>query len=123
LDWCDKEPKSRYAIVATGITWSLAAEETGARRWTNVALAVLKKAPDRVAVLKEFIRRFSPMSWSGSRATTMAANLKLLDELEGYSDPTVTGFVAREKVLLNEEIEAERRAETLADRAHDERFE
>jgi hypothetical protein len=123
LDWCDKEPNSRYAIVAAGITWSLAAEESGARRWTNIALAVLKKAPDRAAVLKEFVRRFSPMSWSGSRATIMAANVKLLDELEGYSDPTVIEFIAREKVLLNKEIEAERRAETLADRAHDERFE
>ena len=110
LDWCDKEPNSRYAIVAAGITWSLAEEETGARRWTNIALAVLKKAPDRVAVLKEFVRRFRLMSWSGSRATILATNVKLLDELGGYFDPTFIEFIAREKVLLNKEIEAERRA-------------
>ncbi len=123
LDWCDKEPNSRYATIAAGITWSFAAEETGARRWTNIALAVLMKAPDRIAVLKEFVRRFSPMSWSGSRATIMAANAKLLDELEEYSDPTFIEFVAQEKVRLGKEIEAERRAETLADKSADERFE
>jgi hypothetical protein len=123
LDWCDQEPKTRYAIIAAGITWSLAAEETGPRRWTNTALALLNKAPDRVAVLKAFVRRFSPMSWSGSRATIMASNAKLLDELEGYPDLAVTEFVAQEKLRLNKEIEAERRAETLADRLADERFE
>jgi hypothetical protein len=123
LDWCDTEPHGRYPIIAAGITWSIAAEETGARRWTNVALAVLKKAPDRVVALKQFVRRFSPMSWSGSRATIMAANVKLLDELEGYSDPTFIEFVAQEKVRLGKEIEAERLAETIADRSADERFE
>jgi hypothetical protein len=79
--------------------------------------------PDRVAVLKEFVRRFSPMSWSGSRATIMAASAKLLDELEGYSDPTFIEFVAQEKVRLGKEIETERRAENLADKSADERFE
>jgi hypothetical protein len=123
LDWCDKEPNSRYTIVAAGITWSLSAEETGARRWTSIALAVLKKAPDRVAVLKEFVRRFSPTSWSGSRATIVAANAKLLNELEGYSDPTFIEFVAQEKVRLGKEIDTERRSETLADKSADERFE
>jgi hypothetical protein len=53
----------------------------------------------------------------------MAANAKLLDELEGYCDPTLTEFIAREKEVLNREIEAERRGETLADRIRNERFE
>ena len=123
LDWCDKEPNKRYAIIAGGITLSLAAEETGVRRWTSAALALLKKAPRQIAVLREFVRRFSPMSWSGSRATIMAANVKLLDEPEGYSDPTLIEFIAREKEVLNREIEAERREETLADRIRNERFE
>jgi len=123
LDWCDKEPNSLYVIVAAGITWSISADETGARRWTNIALALLKKAPNRVAVLKEFVRRFSPLSWSGSRATIVASNAKLLDELEGDSDPAFIEFVAQEKVRLGKEIEAERRLESSADRARDERFE
>lgn len=123
LSWCDKQPRVRYPIVATGITVSLAAEETGRRRWTDRALILLKNAPDRVALLGEFIRRFRPMSWSGSLATIMAANAKLLDELDGYSDLAFTEFIARERARLSKEIEAERRTETLADRARDERFE
>ena len=123
LDWCDKEPNIRYAIVAAGITVSLPAEETGPRRWTNIALAMLERAHDRVAVLKEFIRRFRPTGWSGSRFTVLASNAKLLDELEGYSDPRFIEFVAQEKVRLGKEIEEARRLETTEDRASDERFE
>lgn len=122
LSWCDKQPRVRYPIVAAGITFSRG-EETGGRRWTDRALILLKNAPDRVAVLREFIRRFRPMSWSGSLATIMAANAKLLDELSGYSDLAFTEFVALEKARLSKKIEADRRAETSADRARDERFE
>jgi len=120
--WCDQEPAARYPAVAAAITISSSADETGPR-WTNRAIRLLEKAPDRVAVLKQFIRLFRPTSWSGSRATIMASNAKLLDELEEHQDPVVAEFVAQEKVRFAKEIEAERRAETLEDRAIDERFE
>jgi hypothetical protein len=123
LDWCDKQPKSRYPLIAACVTWSFAADETGPRRWTSTALSLLKNAPDRVELLKAFLSRLSPTSWSGSRATIMESNAKLLDDLKGFSDPALIEFIAQEKVRLSKEIEAERRAEQLADRTRDERFE
>jgi len=123
LDWCDKEPHGRYPIIAVGITCSTAADEAGPRHWTNIARRLLKEAPDRVLVLKAFIRRLSRMSYSGSRATIMESNAKLLDKLDNYSDAIFAQFVAQEKVRLSKEIEAERRSERSLDRTRDERFE
>ena len=109
--WCDQDPKTRYSTIARVITISDHTEEAGPRRWTNIALHLLEKAPDRVEVLKQFARQFEPMSWSGSRASIVESNAKLLDELEAYPDPAVVDFVAQEKVRLGQAIEAERRAE------------
>jgi hypothetical protein len=123
LGWCDQEPQTRYPAVAAAITIFHHAEEAGPRQWTNIALCLLDKAPDRVEVLKQFVQQFSPMSWSGSRAAIVEANAKLLDDLMAYPDPAVAEFVAQEKVRLCSAIEQERRHETEMDKKRDERFE
>ena len=123
LDWCDQEPRTRYSVAAAVITVSHHIEETGPRLWTNIALRLLEKAPDRVEVLKEFARQFTPISWSNSRATIIELNAKLLNELERYPDPTVVEFIAQEKVRLGHMIEAERRTEMEMSRERHERFE
>lgn len=123
LAWCDEDPKMRYPAVAGGVTILAPNEGAGPRRWTKMALRILEKAPDRIAVLKQFIRQFSPMSWSGSPAAIVAANAKLLDELEAYPDTAVAKFVMEEKVRLSQCIEQEKRQEAELDRARDERFE
>jgi hypothetical protein len=123
LAWCDKEPKTRYPAVAGAITIYAPTEGAGPRQWTTVALRLLEKAPDRVAVLKQFIRQFSPMGWTGSRAAIVAANTKLLDELEAYPDTAVAKFALEEKIRLSQWVEQEKRQETEVDKARDERFE
>lgn len=123
LAWCDKEPKTRYPAVAGAITIYSPTEGPGPRHWTKMALRLLEKAPDRVSVLKQFIRQFSPMSWAGSRAAIVAANIKLLDEFEAYPDAAVARFVTEEKVRLIQWVEQEKRQETEVDKARDERFE
>ena len=74
-------------------------------------------------MLRLYIRQFDPRTWSGSRASVVEANAKLLDELESHDDPVVTRFVAEERVRLNRLLEAEARLETATDKARDERFE
>lgn len=123
LAWCVKDPRIRYPAVAAISTIYHPTEGISPRQWTAVALRLLEKAPDRVAVLKQFIRQFSPMSWAGSRAAIVAANTKLLDELEAYPDAAVAKFVTEEKVRLIQWVEQEKRQETELDRARDERFE
>ena len=92
-------------------------------KWTTIALRLLDKAPDRIAVLREFVAQFTPMSWVGSRAAIVERCVKLLDNLNGYPDAAVAEIAAQEKVRLKEAIEEERRMEAITDRVRDERFE
>ena len=70
-----------------------------------------------------FIERFRPISWSGSRAALMEANVRLLDSLESDVASDLIPFVTEVKAQLAQEVAQERRWETEQDRARDERFE
>ena len=83
----------------------------------------ISNCSDRVAVLKQFIRRFRPSSWSGSLAAVIEARAQLLTQLEAYPDPLVVEFVASEQARLRKGIEHERQSENQEDKARDERFE
>jgi len=122
--WCDQEPESRYPLIAAAITPFRSANEKGPPRWTELALLLLKRAPDRVMVLKQLIGQFRPRSgWVGQLAAILEANSKLLDELDGYLDAGAVEFVKGAKVRLAESIADERRRDTAIDRQRNERFE
>jgi hypothetical protein len=123
IAWCDQAPAKRYPLAASFVTYARNTEENGSQGWSEQAKAILAHAPDPSRVLGEFVERFKPMSWSGSRAALMEANAHLLDSLvEG--DPSKFGeLVASARDQLAQEIASEREWETAKDRARDERFE
>jgi hypothetical protein len=123
LTWCDRQPETRFPTVAGGVTAFQPSGEAGHLQWTGTARKLLDKAPNRVEVLKKFIRHFSPMVWAGSRTAIVESNSKLLGDLVDYPDPAVREFVAQEKIRIAEAVEAERNMETRIDRERDERFE
>lgn len=124
LRWCDKDPEVRYPIIARLVTVSKSASQSEPRKWTDTALLLLEKAPDRIAVLREFINQLTVLSgWVGSFAATLEANVKIVDELAAHPDPAVVEFIAREKVRIKEIIDTERRREEAYERHRDERFE
>jgi len=123
LVWCDQDACARYPAIACAIPISHIPGGTGERKWTPTALRLLDKAPDRVEVLKQFVRQFHPRGgWSGSLTAILESNAKLLDQLEAHHDSTVVDFVRDEKVRFARVIEEERRWEAEKDR-RDERFE
>jgi hypothetical protein len=121
--WCDGNPNERYPLLAQVVPLYKGNQDQGQLDWNPTALAVLDKAPDRVAVLRQYVRRFRPMRWSGSRAVAMASRLPLLAQLENHPDPAVADFVKSDGARLRKEIENERAQETKDDKANDERFE
>src|SRR5262249_38936453 len=123
ISWCNQDAVGRYPAMATVITAFNHADEPGPRQWTSIAVRLLENCPDRIAVLKQFVLRLTPMSWRGSRATVMECNVRLLDDLEAYSEEAVVKFVAGEKLRLAQAIEAEHQNETAWSRERDERFE
>ncbi len=122
LEWCERDAGLRYPLVASVIT-SFAPGQNGSLQWSSLAREILKRAPDRLAVLKELVRSFQPLAWSGSRATIIESRLPLLDDPLVKDDATLAAFVEEKQTELKRVVENERRAETERDKARDERFE
>jgi hypothetical protein len=121
LEWCDQEPQTRYAAIATVITAYQRPSESSPAQWTSIALRFLERAPDPSAILTEFVAQFNPGGWSGSLAAILASNAALLDQLGAY--PQLSAAVAEEKARLQQWIDEQKRRETAMDRQRDERFE
>jgi len=120
LAWCDQESEGRYVAIAGGVTSFQSSNGVGFG-WTPIARKLLERAPDRVAVAKQFIGRFAPMFWMDSGSA-------LLDELATYPDTNLRGFIAGEKTQLQAAAEEQRRVQQLLDQQMsqwhgDERFE
>lgn len=122
LQWCDAKPDERYPVIARAVSYQTAAENGGVE-WTPLALEMLKRAPDAVSVLETFVNRFSPTSWSGSRAAIVESRVPLLDQLDVLNNPALAEFVAKIRPELSEEIARMRKWENEQDRERDERFE
>lgn len=123
LEWCGKDPAARYPVAASVVTIFHESHAKTPLKWTDLALSILERAPDRVAVLKQFVRRFKPSGWSGSLAVILEQRAQLLTQLEAYPDPLVVEFVATEQARLRQGIERERQSENQEDKARGERFE
>jgi hypothetical protein len=123
LAWCDVRPQERYPLMAQVVTLYAKNGDGPAAGWSVTALAILEESPDSIEILKQFVRRFRPTSWSGSRAVAMEAYLPLLQTLQSHVDPRVAQFARAEEGRLKKEIDEERKRETRDDKVSDERFE
>jgi hypothetical protein len=124
IEWCDREPDSRYPSMADIVSFLKGSdEEEVTSHWSGVALRLIEHAPDPVAVVRAFVERFRPSSWSGSLASILEGRKALLEELKGHKNPDVAAFanVVANKLAL--EVEEERTWEAKHDRQRDERFE
>ena len=123
FEWCEHDPTTRYPSIGAVASLFDHADKDAPLSWSNMALRILERAPDRVAVLTEYIRRFNPTSWSGSHAAVVESRAKLLDKFDQYPDAKVVEYVARDKIRLAQQVEQERQQENEEDRRRDERFE
>lgn len=123
IAWCEKDRGRRYPLIASIVTFSRWSEATETLEWSDQAKSILTRTPAPRSVLEVFIKRFRPMSWSGSRASIMDANAQLLDRLQLYVNPDLMPFVTEAQTQLAREVTRERQRETQDDRVRDERFE
>jgi hypothetical protein len=119
--WSERDPGERFPVMARVVT--LFNQVGGQIEWSVAALAILDRAPDRPAVLKRFVRRLRPMTWSGSLAAAMETRLPLLRKLETHEDLEIAAFAKSDVAHLTKEIELQREQETRNDKENDERFE
>lgn len=124
LEWCNKEPLSRYAMAASFVPFAAPTESSDdGHRWSTQAQQLLIHAPDKDVVLERLTEQFTPSSWSGSRATIMERNAGLLDQVSEIVPCDKTPALAGLKRRLAEEIEAEHAYESRMNRNRYERFE
>ena len=122
LRWCDEKPAERYPAISRVVSYHTVPKEGGAE-WTPLAMEMLKRAPDPLAVLESFVGRFSPTGWSGSRAAIIESRLGLLDRLGEIENESLADYVARIRPQLVDDIAQMRKWENEHDSARDERFE
>jgi hypothetical protein len=89
----------------------------------SLTSAGTKRPGQVIEVLKKFMTQFSPTAWTGSRATIVESNVRLLDELERYPDWELQEFIVTQKLRFKEVVEAEHAIERLLYQDRDERFE
>lgn len=122
LRWCDEKPVERYPAISRVVSF-YSAPEHGGSEWTPLAMEMLKRAPDPLTVLETFVGRFSPRSWSGSRAAIIESRLGLLNHLGELKSPSLADYVKRIRPELVDEIARTRKWENELDRERHERFE
>jgi hypothetical protein len=109
--------------VAASIVAYRIGENENQFEWVPLSLTIIDNAPDAIAVLNEFKRKFRPMSWSGSRADIMQRRLSLILTLKSHRDPIVSEWACNEEGMFEAEIRSEREGEETRNRYQNERFE
>jgi hypothetical protein len=122
LRWCDEEPTARYPAMSHVVSYYSVPKDGGAE-WAPLAMEMLKRAPDPLAILETFVGRFRPTSWSGSRAAIIESRLGLLERLDELKNAFLTDYAVRIRPQLLDEIAKTRRWENERDSARDETFE
>ncbi len=122
LNWCAEGGQARYVAIAEAVSFFHAVKDAPLS-WTPIALKLLEAAPNPVAVLEVFIERFSPRSWSGSRAVIIESRLHLLDSLNNHANPALAALALQKRPELETEVVKNREWETKRDREQHERFE
>ncbi len=117
VEWCDMSPVDRYPYAAA--TCRLFQEDRADADKLSIsptAITLLHHAPDKVPVVKEFISRFYPSSWSGSRASIVEKRLPLLPSFNPTNDQEIARVLANLERELREWILAERKREAKEER-------
>lgn len=123
LQWCDREPLSRYPLMGSVALLFSGNDENAATEWRPIAGELLKKAPDPTLVMNEIVQRLYPTMWSGSLATVLEKRQKLLNVLPGATTPALAAIVRAANARLQKTIDAERLSERDEDRDRNNRFE
>jgi hypothetical protein len=126
LEWCALSPVDRYLFIAE--TCALYAPKKpdsvhGDRRLSEIAGEVFKAAPDKSKILKAYVDRLMPMSWSGSRAEKLQQRLGILDDLASVVSGEDAQMLESERVRMAKIVKEMKMREDEEERTRNETFE
>lgn len=123
LSWCEKNPSTRYPLVASVMKAFKKSDETGKYEWKPFVYRTFDKAPVLECVLENLADALRPRSSSGSRADVLQRRAVLYQELYEYDNEEVRSWARSQHIKLQEEIRNVREREGQRDCARDESFE
>lgn len=123
LSWCEKDPSSRYPLVASAMKAFKKSDETGKYEWKPFVYTIFDKAPVLEDVLGHLADALRPMSWSGSRADILQRRAILYQDLYEHDNEEVTAWARSRYSKLQEEIRKEREWEDQQNHERNESFE
>ncbi|MGQ0583583.1 MAG: hypothetical protein ACT4O6_16715 [Reyranella sp.] len=123
IAWCSEEPAVRFPLAARIVQFAQEGGNEVATGWTDIALEMLRQAPNRSDVLAQFAARFVPSGWSGSLVPRLEAYGGLLDSLDRFGDDTFSAAITGQRARLVETIKQQRIFEDRLHRPRDESFE
>ena len=123
LSWCEKDPSSRYPLVASTVEAFKQSDETGKYEWKFFVYTIFEKASDLEDVLTRFADALIPISWSGSRADILEKRAILYLDLYGHDNEEVVAWSKNQYGELQEMIRIERERENQWNRERNVSFE
>ena len=123
LLWCDKDPSSRYPLVASTAEVFKQSDETGKYEWKPFVYMIFEKAPVLEDVLKRIADALRPTSWSGSLAVIFERLAVLYQDLYKHDNEEVAAWAKGQYTELQEVIRKEREWESQRDREQNASFE
>lgn len=124
--WADVESATRYLLLARFVrAWNPTTEEAPQNlHWTTTARVLIRQAPDPLAILDTFLKRFEPQSaWCGELAELLHNRMMLLDTLASEPDTRIAAWAQRAKSALQQKIDQEIYRSRVRSREMDVRFE
>ncbi|AYM61265.1 hypothetical protein G6L68_01780 [Agrobacterium fabrum] len=126
IEWGSSSPTDRYLFLAE--TCLLYEPETpdkkqDDRRLSELAREVFKASPNKRDVLKAYIGRLMPMSWSGSRAEKLRKRLGILNDLASLAAEEDAEIVEDERTRMLKLVTEMKAEEDAHERGRNERFE
>lgn len=128
IEWCKVSPEDRCVFAAQ--TCKLferpnpsESSEVAVIGISSTAKTLLALAPDKKMVFDTLISRFSPNSWSGSRAAIMRQRFAHLDEFNPTGDQELALLIEEMKVRVSKLIESEEQWEQERERSETGSFE
>lgn len=121
--WCEKDPKTRYPIIASVILPFKMNSSKNRLEWNSIARKIINNSSNPCLVLEKFSSVLHPTSWSGSLANIMEQRLVLLTVLKDHEDKTIAEWARKAERDYMQKIHSERKWELEMEKERNERFE
>lgn len=123
LAWCKKVPALRYSSIILSIEVFQKNKETEKLEWNPLVYLIITSAPNVEKILDSLAERFTPMSWSGSRAAILHQRASLLPDLFNHSNSQVVSWAQSTYSLLQDGITREFEREKKNEQSRNQSFE